>query len=168
MREIAVRAGVAPGAAYRHFESQADLLLAVVTELFGRLETHLVDSAVPGTDPSGAVRGLAHAYVAWGLSNLGAYQLLFETTDSDDVLARTERPGLHLIDQLAHLLAAHHDSKLPHVEEATALWVALHGLISLRVHKTGMRWPATVETDVDRFLNFFLDTSDTQKKHAST
>ena len=168
MREIAGKAEVAPGAAYRHFESQADLLLAVVTELFGRLEAHLVEAAAGGADPGATVRAIAHAYVSWGLSNLGAYQLLLETTDTADVLASAERPGLHLIDQLAHLLARHHNSEVPQFEEATGLWVALHGLVSLRAHKTGMRWSAEVQTDVDRFLDLFLNVNRDEKKPAST
>ena len=161
MREIATRAGVTPGAAYRHFETQHQLLLAVVAQLFGQLEAHLEDSVGGGVGAGPraartAICAMAHAYVSWGLTNAGGYQLLFETTDEPELLAHNERPGLHLLDPLAVLLAAHHQSRSPLAVEATRLWVALHGLVSLRTHKTGMTWPASVEADVDDILDLFL------------
>jgi AcrR family transcriptional regulator len=159
MREIAIRAGVTPGAAYRHFETQHQLLLAVVAQLFSQLEVNLAESAHaagPGGDPQEMIRAMAHAYVSWGLTNAGGYQLLFETTDEPELLSHNERPGLHLLDPLALLLAAHHQSRSPMAVEATRLWVVLHGLVSLRTHKTGMTWPASVEADVDDILDPFL------------
>ena len=163
MREIATRAGVTPGAAYRHFETQHQLLLAVVAQLFGQLEAHLAESASFGAatdvgvgDARSAIRAMANAYVAWGLTNAGGYQLLFETTDELELLSHNERPGLHLLDHLAALLAHHHQSGVPMAAEATRLWTALHGVVSLRSHKTGMMWPASLEEDVDNILDPFL------------
>ena len=52
MREIAQAAGVAPGAAYRHFESQAHLLLAVISELFKQLESHQAKALDDGQNPA--------------------------------------------------------------------------------------------------------------------
>ena len=159
MREIAKRAGVAPGAAYRHFESQLALFLAVVASLFDRLENSLSKAAALEVSPGGVVRGLAHAYVRWGIENPGAYQLLLETTDNPDFLEQGERPGLHLIEQLAVLLADHSKTPTPKFEEATRTWVYLHGLISLRTHKTGMTWTTDVETEVNRFIDLMLSES---------
>jgi AcrR family transcriptional regulator len=168
MREIATRAGVSPGAAYRHFDTQHQLLLAVIAHLFAELEEFLAqsvgreaDAAGAGTDAADAdaarsIRLMAHAYVAWGLANAGGYQLLFETTDDAELLTHEERPGRHLLAPLAVLLARHAHSQIPLAEEATRLWVSLHGLVSLRTHKTGMIWPASVEADVDQLLDLFL------------
>jgi AcrR family transcriptional regulator len=162
MRDIATRAGVAPGAAYRHFDTQHQLLLAVIAHLFAKLEGFLAEStkAAAGTraggDPKTIIRAMAHAYVSWGLANPGGYQLLFETTDEPELLDHQERPGLHLLEPLALLLAAHHRSEIPLVAEATQLWVTLHGMVSLRSHKTGMTWPTSVEVDVDDVLDRFL------------
>jgi AcrR family transcriptional regulator len=159
MRDIAARAGVTPGAAYRHFETQHQLLLAVIAHLFGQLETFLgesVETVTIGVDPQRAIRVMAQAYVAWGLANAGGYQLLFETTDEPELLEHDDRAGLHLLQPLALLLAGHHQSATPLTEEATRLWVALHGVVSLRNHKTGMTWPTSVEVDVDDVLDRFL------------
>ena len=158
MREIASKAGVAPGAAYRHFDSQEELFFAVVSELFGQLEFALVSSARDETDPVSIIRKFAHAYVNWGSLNKGGYQLLFETTDDDDLMATGKRPGLHLIDHMATILSGNPKPTKEELAKATQIWASLHGIVSLRTHKTGMPWPTSVETDVDQLIDTLLKT----------
>jgi Tetracyclin repressor-like, C-terminal domain/Bacterial regulatory proteins, tetR family len=100
MREIAVSAGVSPGAAYRHFSSQEELFLNVVEHVFGHLESALTATLDLSQGVEVGLRRIAHAYVQWGLEHPGGYQLLFETTDDVKLLAAGQRPGLHLIDQI--------------------------------------------------------------------
>lgn len=157
MREISQKAGVAPGAAYRHFDSQLDLLLAVVTELFGRLERSLSMAAEQGVGPEGMIREISHAYVRWGLNNPGCYQLLFETTDDPISHQEANKPGLDLIQQLALLVGQHFTSAVPQVEKATQLWVYMHGIVTLRTHKTGMPWNSNADDDVNRFVDLILE-----------
>ena len=156
MREIATEAGVAPGAAYRHFSSQAELLVAVATELFDRLGSALAVVNRVDESPARVIRGLAHAYVNWGVANPGGYQLLFNTPDDADALAREQRPGMHLIEDLAKLLGHCVDTDLPDPTSASMLWVHLHGLVSLRIHKTGMNWPASVELQINQIVDLTL------------
>ena len=156
MRDISQRAGVAPGAAYRHFDSQLELLLAVVAELFGQLEQSLLSAARQDEDPEGMIRAITHAYVQWGIKNPGCYQLLFETTDDPVSYQEANRPGLNLIQQLALLVAQYFNSDQPHVEQATQLWVYMHGVVTLRTHKTGMPWLVSAEDDVNRFVDLIL------------
>lgn len=159
MREISQRAGVAPGAAYRHFDSQLELLLAVVAELFGQLEQALSSAAERRDLPSGKIREIAHAYVKWGIANPGCYQLLFETTDDPVSHQEANKPGLNLIGQLASLVAQHFNSGLPHYQQATQLWVYMHGVVTLRTHKTGMPWQTDAEDDVNRFVDLIMNTA---------
>lgn len=159
MREIAQSAGVAPGAAYRHFDSQLELLIAVVAELFARLEQALLSAAEERNDADGKIRAISLAYVQWGIANPGCYQLLFETTDDPVSYQEANKPGLDLIQQLAMLVAKHFDSEEPHVEQATQLWVYMHGVVTLRTHKTGMPWQVTPEDDVNRFVDLILKTA---------
>lgn len=159
MREISQRAGVAPGAAYRHFDSQLELVLAVVAELFARLEQALLSAAEERDDADGKIRAISLAYVQWGITNPGCYQLLFETTDDPVSYQEANRPGLDLIQQLALLVAQHSGSEQPQVEQATQLWVYMHGVVTLRTHKTGMPWQVTPEDDVNRFVDLILKTA---------
>ena len=159
MREISQRAGVAPGAAYRHFDSQLELVLAVVSELFARLEQALLSAAEERDDADGKIRAISHAYVQWGITNPGCYQLLFETTDDPVSYQEANRPGLNLIQQLALLVAQHSGSEQPQVEQATQLWVYMHGVVTLRTHKTGMPWLVSAEDDVNRFVDLVLSSA---------
>ena len=160
MRAIATAAGVAPGAAYRHFESQNDLFLAVVANLFAQLESALSQATSQAADPLSAVRAMSQAYVNWGIHNQGGYQLLFETTDTADFLVQDERPGRHLIDVLAALISTPQPPSPTHIDQATRLWVSLHGLVSLRTHKTGMSWTTTLPTEVDHLVKVYFTNSD--------
>lgn len=152
MREIALSAGVTPGAAYRHFESQEELFFAVIAELFGRLEQDLMTAIQKETDPAKMLKKIAHAYIDWGLSNKGGYQLLFETTDDDNLMATGKRPGLHLIEHIASLISNNLKPTQDELARVTQLWVYMHGIVSLRTHKTGMPWATSVDKDVDRLL----------------
>lgn len=156
MRQIATAAGVAPGAAYRHFESQDDLFLAVVAKLFSDLEAALTKAIEGESHPTNSVRRFAHAFVIWGLENSGGYQLLFEQTDGNEVVVNTARPGLHMINRLAIMVAGNPTPTPLDLQKATLIWVAMHGVVSLRMHKTGMPWPNAIESDVDHLLDALL------------
>lgn len=156
MRALARAAGVAPGAAYRHFKSQDELFLAVILHLFTDLEMALQAATADLASPQEKIASMAHAYVSWGTRNPGAYQLILETTDSEAVLESGQRAGLHLILQLsAHLAESGLPTRDP-TNKATQLWTGLHGIVSLRNHKTGMPWANTLEDQVDDLLGLFI------------
>ncbi len=159
MRQIAKAAGVAPGAAYRHFASQSELFMAVVSLLFSQLESAILEATQGVTDPRIAVRKVVNAYISWGLKNPGGYQLLFEVTDDEALFVSDERPGLHLIDQLAALISGKAIPDKTDIEQATRVWVSAHGLVSLRSHKTGMTWKNDVETEAELLLDALLSPS---------
>lgn len=155
MRDIAKKAGVAPGAAYRHFESQDELFIEVIRFLFAELEERLNKSIAGSPNSEVKLERLARAYVNWGLTNPGSYQLLFETTDEIDMPLPDERPGLHLINQLATLISNTPKPDKVSIQKAIQLWMSLHGLISLRSHKTGMKWQNSIDKDVDQLIKAF-------------
>jgi AcrR family transcriptional regulator len=156
MRDIATAAGVAPGAAYRHFKSQEDLFIAVIAGLFADLEDRIDAAAAGSKNLRDTARNISLAYVAWGIENSGGYQLLFEVTDDEEFVKQDQRPGLHLLEKFASLIAAKSRLLPKQNEKAMLLWVAMHGLVSLRIHKTGMNWPNTIEQDVDLYLKTLL------------
>jgi AcrR family transcriptional regulator len=141
LRAVARKCGVSPTAVYLHFSSQEQLIQAVVEDLNGRFAAHLADAddlTLPVTE---RLERRAVAYVEWGFANAGAYQLLFESKDRLDLPPhdRNQGPAWEIIVHTADLLAelAAKDTLL----WATRLWVALHGLVSLRIHKTDHDWP---------------------------
>ncbi len=156
MREIAVSAGVSPGAAYRHFSSQGELFLNVVEHVFGHLESATTATLDLSQGVDVGLRRIAHAYVQWGLEHPGGYQLLFETTDDAKLLAAGQRPGLHLIDQIGDYWESEISGTVDGRFLAVHLWASLHGIVSLRTHKIGMTWPMTVSDEVDALLDLLL------------
>lgn len=156
MRQLATALDVAPGAAYRHFASQDELFLAVILHLFTEIENALKAAVERVDSAADKVAAMAHAYVAWGTSNAGAYQLILETTDEKSVLESDQRAGLHLIAELSSLLSESGEPTAESTHKATQLWVSLHGIVSLRNHKTGMPWTNTVEQQVDDLLKSLL------------
>jgi len=156
MRVLAEAAGVSPGAAYRHFRSQDDLFLAVIDSLFQDLEETLGEAANQSKGLRDTVRNVALAYVHWAIENPGRYQLLFEVTDDAELLKRNQRPGLQIIDQIAKMIGSKSRFVPVSIDRVTLLWVALHGLVSLRIHKTGMAWTTTIEQDAEAIMKSLL------------
>jgi AcrR family transcriptional regulator len=156
MRDLASGAGVAPGAAYRHFDSQEELFLTVILYLFTEMEGALKRAVSKLESSEGKAAAMAHAYVEWGTSNAGAYQLILETTDEKTVLESGQRAGLHLIAELSALLTETGEPTQASTKKAIQLWTALHGIVSLRNHKTGMPWTNTAAEQVDDLLKLFI------------
>ena len=136
LRSIARACNVAPSAVYWHFPSEADLRAAVLDAEYADMITQ-VETASTGAGYGVAAHVLAwQAYVAWGLSHPGAYQLLFE---SDDELAASRADtDAHSRNRFVGLATA----VAPDAPLALArlLWSAIHGLVSLRLHKKDVDW----------------------------
>lgn len=156
MRDIATAAGVSVGAAYRHFGSQEELFFAVVEELFADLEKAIDQAVNSAKNRRDKIGSAATAYVVWGVSNPGGYQLLFETTDDPELLEHGLRPGLHLIEKIASLIGGAKTPSANDQERLFRLWASLHGLVSLRNHKLGMVWTNSLTEEVRAILGSTL------------
>jgi len=155
LRAVARASGVAPSAVYLHFRSQADLVATVVAAQYEELRQALDAADDAAADPGGRLALLADAYVTWGLAHPGAYQLLFE---SADVLAPAapggpgEGPGVDLLDRVAQLVDRAGTSTAPGPQVALQIWAALHGLVSLRLHKQEAPWLNDAVGDTRRIV----------------
>ena len=105
VREAARRAGVSPGAPFRHFPSRDALMNAVAEEAQRRfraeIEASLAD-APPG-DPLGRFRRLGMAYLSWAMKNPTHFEIISSrrffdhdrsagvTSDNAELIALTER-----------------------------------------------------------------------------
>jgi AcrR family transcriptional regulator len=170
LRAIARASGVAPSAVYLHFDSAADLLGTVIAAQYDELR-HALDAADdPAADPLERLALLADAYVGWGLGHPGAYQLLFESADvlppppehgPDSPASAVEAgpgdlpavgPGLDLLDKVADLVDLAGTRPEPGAETALEIWAALHGLVSLRLHKQEAPWLRDATGDAHRVV----------------
>src|SRR3977135_1394232 len=78
VREAARRAGVSPGAPFRHFPSRIALMTAVAEEAQRRFraEIEVALSEAPAGDPLARFRSLGLAYVRWAMRNPTHFEIL--------------------------------------------------------------------------------------------
>ena len=78
VREVAKRAGVSPGAPFRHFPNKTALLTAVAEQAMVRLPASV--SAAPGArdgaDPIGSIEAMGRAYLHWAFENPTHFQVI--------------------------------------------------------------------------------------------
>jgi len=97
VREAARRAGVSPGAPFRHFPSRDALMNAVATEAQRRFRAE-IDAALaeaPADDPLARFRSLGLAYLRWAMRN-PAY---FEVHSTQRLFDFDSATALHADDQ---------------------------------------------------------------------
>src|ERR1700761_1203663 len=90
VREAARRAGVSPGAPFRHFPTRDDLMLAVAEEAQRRFRAELEEAlaTVPADDPLERFRALGLGYLRWARKNPAHFQVI-----SDGRLFDHDRAG---------------------------------------------------------------------------
>jgi AcrR family transcriptional regulator len=150
LRGVAKRVGIAPQSMYLHFSDKAELLAAVVAVRFGELLRVCEAAAAAEAAPRARLRAFCVAYCTWGIDNPGHYRLLFESRATTQAGIPYEgSPGADVFNRFAALVGQSEGSQ--GVETAVLLWVALHGIVSLRWSKPGFPWPP-VEELIDALL----------------
>ncbi len=162
LRAVARACNVSPAAVYLHFESQQSLIWAVIETQLDALRRHLPrndDAELPLTE---RMERFAQGYVDWGIAHPGAYQLIFESADQLGLDAHDGGPGWDLILTAASLVGEAGELDDARAELiATRVWVALHGLVSLRIHKAGLQWPTATDEEVRAIVALYLRRLDT-------
>jgi len=107
VREAARRAGVSPGAPFRHFPSRDALMQAVAEEAQRRFRAEIAAAlaAAPG-DPLGRFRCLGLAYLRWAMRNPTHFEIISSRRFFDhDNAANVSRDNTELIDMTERTLA---------------------------------------------------------------
>jgi AcrR family transcriptional regulator len=105
VREAARRAGVSPGAPFRHFESRDALLTAVAEEAqrHFRAEIEAALAEAPAGDPLARFRCIGLAYLRWAMRNPAHFEIISSgryfdhdkatelSRDNSEVISMTER-----------------------------------------------------------------------------
>jgi len=148
IRAVTRRAGVSPMALYLHFEDRTALVQAVMRRNFGELVARLEAAEDSVDDPVEALRRGCAAYVAFGTERPEAYRVMFELPDDEDaveVCAEEPLIGLDafevLVRGIARCVAAGRAPDRDPFRTATEMWLALHGLVTLRSVATKFPWP---------------------------
>jgi AcrR family transcriptional regulator len=153
---VAREAGVAAPSIYRHFADLNQLVEAVVADRFQRLDLALLDAMAGTSDPAAALRACCDAYCRFGLEHPGHYQVLFSATLALDPARPGDRPGERVFGRLVAAVQACIDAGVTRQVDANLMavnvWVALHGIVSLRTSRPHHPWPP-VDTLVSAVLS---------------
>jgi AcrR family transcriptional regulator len=153
LRSVAREVGIAAPSIYAHFPDREAILAAVVLRVFDDLRDHLEEATATMTDPIDRLVAGTEAYVAFGLENPGAYGLLFTRAilgpgfESPPQFPFKELPPIGgegfglLVDSIRHCVEAGVSASTDVFADATAVWVALHGTISLWSSMCAGTWP---------------------------
>jgi AcrR family transcriptional regulator len=108
VREAAKRAGVSPGAPFRHFKSKTVLLTAVAEQAMDRLTEAVAraQSAAGHADPLAAFEAIGEGYLDWAIANPTHFQIissrsLIDFEGSDRLRGQNEAIRRRMIDLLA-------------------------------------------------------------------
>jgi AcrR family transcriptional regulator len=157
LRAVAREAGVAAPSVYLQFESKDTLIDAVVANRFQQLAELVTTSLAGETDPYTRLLRGCEAYVAFAQEHPSAYRMIFEITiPVRDPDALTGRDVFQiLVDAVRACLPAERASPEEAFATAIDIWVAMHGMVSLRRHLPAFPWPDTTEQLIGVFTAFF-------------
>jgi AcrR family transcriptional regulator len=148
---VAREAGIATPSVYRHFADRDQIIEAVVADRFERLDGVLLEAMAAAPDAATALRACCDAYCRFGLDHPGHYQVLFTarlprfTTPPAGRASEPERPGARVFGRLVGAVQSCIDAGSARPGDAAFMavnvWVALHGIVSLRTSRPRHPWP---------------------------
>jgi len=157
LRAVAREIGIAAPSIYAHFPDRDAIVLAVVARVFDELREAIsagVDAA--GDDPVDRLVAGCEAYVAFGLERPSRYRVLFSehrlanaayckpvelSPDGRPVLEFGAETFALLVNGLEDCVSGGRSASIDIVADSTAIWVALHGTLSLQMALPGFPWP---------------------------
>jgi AcrR family transcriptional regulator len=154
---VAREAGIATPSIYRHFADRDQIIAAVVADRFGRLDNALSDAMATAPDPAAALQACCDAYCRFGLDHPGHYQVLFSARLPSRAASPADRAPEHPADRAPEHTGARVFGRLVAAVQACIdsgcarpgdaafmavnVWVALHGIVSLRTSRPNHPWP---------------------------
>lgn len=167
LRAVAREVGIAAPSIYAHFADRDAIIIAAVLQVFDEL-TDAIEAGVEsaGQDPAARLVAGCEAYVAFGLEHPARYGVLFSErrlgardyckpvklgSDGKPVLEFGAESFALLAQSIEDCVKAGVSASTDVVADATAVWVAMHGTVSLRTALPGFPWP-----DPDQFVREYV------------
>jgi AcrR family transcriptional regulator len=167
VREAARRAGVSPGAPFRHFPSRDALMNAVAEEAQRRFRAEIEASLAeaPAGDPLGRFRRLGLAYLRWAMKNPTHFEIISSRRFFDhDRAAGVSQDNAELIDLTERTLAeafALGQLRAPDLKQVQIAGRALvYGFARMNIDGHLPRWGVTgvdAERTAEGILDLFIE-----------
>jgi AcrR family transcriptional regulator len=149
IRRVSERCGFKAPTIYHHFRDKTGLVDALIEERFSDLLERLRRVPRAG-DPRAYLREIARAFISFELEHPAHFALLAAPRLERDEMPASAEAGRALVYRALEEVAAG-GSMHGDVETVfQAMWVVLHGIVSLRISRPGYAWsPELVETALD-------------------
>ncbi|MGA9870419.1 MAG: TetR/AcrR family transcriptional regulator [Rhodococcus sp. (in: high G+C Gram-positive bacteria)] len=157
LRAVARQAGIAAPSIYPHFPDAQAILQAVVVEAFASLREALMEARrAAGNDSAARLAAICEAYLDYADSQPERYRVMFGGLWSaaraveDDAISRPAAEELGqdvlavLVEAMAEAARAKRSSTDDPFADATAVWLALHGLASQRTASSLFPFPKDI------------------------
>jgi len=163
VREAARRAGVSPGAPFRHFPSRDALMQAVAEEAQRRFRAEIEHAlaGAPASDPLGRFRCLGLAYLRWAMRNPTHFEIIssrrFFDHDRAEGVSRDNAELIELTEQtLAQAFAQDQLGSVDLKQVQIAGRALVYGFARMNIDGHFPRWGVT-EADAERTAEGILD-----------
>jgi AcrR family transcriptional regulator len=150
MRAIAAKVGCSPGILYHYFEDKQAIMARLVRETFCLMRQRLSAIRDDASPPEERLRRALRAYIDFGLEHPHHYGVLFmnkhDLENMPDLLHVFMQDGMETFSCLRSLCAECMAKRIfrPELrdddEVAQALWVSIHGLLSLQIQSRTFPW----------------------------
>ena len=167
VREAARRAGVSPGAPFRHFRTRDALMTAVAVEAQRRFrgEIAVALAAAPSDDPLAQIRSLGLGYLRWAMKNPAHFEIISTGKYFDhDASGELSKDNAEIIAMMARLLGeAAARGKLRHGDlkrTQIAARALVYGFARMLIDGHFPRWGVgedEVEPMAEGILDLFID-----------
>jgi AcrR family transcriptional regulator len=167
VREAARRAGVSPGAPFRHFPSRDALMTAVAAEAQRRFrgEIERALAAAPPDDPLAQIRSLGLGYLRWAMKNPAHFEIISTGKYFDhDASGALSNDNAEIIAMMARLLGeAAAQGKLRHGDlkrTQIAARALVYGFARMLIDGHFPRWGVAadeVEPLAEGIVDLFID-----------
>jgi AcrR family transcriptional regulator len=163
VREAARRAGVSPGAPFRHFDSRAALVTAVAEEAQRRFRAE-IEAALKETrtrDPLERFRAFGLAYLRWAMRNPAHFEIISSGRHFDhDAAAALSRDNAELIALTEQMLGEAAAAGSLRAADLKAVKIAgralVYGFARMRIDGHFPRW-GVAEGTADRMAEAVVD-----------
>jgi AcrR family transcriptional regulator len=157
LRAVAREVGIAAPSIYAHFADREAIIMAAVVGIFDELADSVERAETSaGADPVDRLLAGCQAYLDYGLAHPARYGLLFSPRglppedycqpvpigpDGSPVLEFGAEAFSLLVRGIQECVAAGVSASEDVLGDATGVWVALHGAVTLRTAVPGFPWP---------------------------
>ncbi len=134
LRQVARKVGVAPSAAYKHFQSKGDLVAAIGLHGFGLLAAQMQrEAAKARRDARSQLTALGRGYVRFAIAQPEHFRVMFDSQGASNEQTRPENPAYALLVGGIEALRREGRIRRSATQPELAAWAMVHGLARLMI-----------------------------------